>query len=122
MGAEKQIAFFCAQLARAGVDRPYIDSLVAGSSLPKTPRLASGMRDLFFVIPFAPQWGKSSIQKCIAALNAVWSVRISHRLRLSWRLGGTHLVSLVKSFNRSHGYDPLSSSAIQEVGRGRTVA
>ena len=70
---------------------------------------------VYFVLPYFPQWAKGGLGKAIASINKLWATKIGLQIRISWKLSGTHLVSLLKGFNSSFGYDALEHSVIRRV-------
>lgn len=67
---------------------------------------------MYLVVPYFPPWGNSRLVSAIRRLNKVWSSMVGAPIRVSWRLGASHLVSRVKVFNSRIAFYGLDVKAV----------
>ena len=72
------------------------------------------------VIPFAWEWHLARVPSLVRRLYSQWRARLpaARETKVSWRLGGTHLVHVLRKLNGHIHSDENQISAIVEVGRG----
>ena len=112
--AQDHISIFLASLRRAGASQSFLDSLATPSRV-RRPKERRDVRSMFLVLPFFPQWLQSGLQGTLARLNAVWGARLGIRIRVSWKLGESHLVTRLKSFNSSIQTDALDWPVVRRI-------
>ena len=113
--ASDELLRFCSLLRQGGADESFVHALATSSSTGVSKKTSGGPSDIFLVIPYFPQWGGSGVQRAVARLNKTWSQVLGYRIRVAWKLGGAHLVALVKGFNCEIFDDAREHVAVSRV-------